>query len=71
LIPDGWSWWFGRFCFGSGGGFCCAEGGEVLWYSLGLSVDLAAPTRFRWWFVALVMSDEVLVVRLPHWRWIC
>jgi hypothetical protein len=30
-----------------------------------------APTRFRWWFVALVMSDEVLVVRLPHWRWIC
>jgi hypothetical protein len=32
---------------------------------------LFSPTRFRWWFVALVMSDEVLVVRLTHWRWTC
>jgi hypothetical protein len=32
-----WPWWFGGFCFGSGGGLCRGEGGEVLWYHLGLS----------------------------------
>jgi hypothetical protein len=40
----------------------------LCWCSGLVSPELVfvAPTRYRWWFDALVMSDEVLVVRLPH-----
>jgi hypothetical protein len=43
-----WPWWFGGFCFGSSGGFCCGEGVEVMWYRLSLS--------WLWWFCSVVLE---------------